>query len=237
MQEQLEEPLAVEPGDVTFEETTPLASDALAEAALAAPTEPLGEVAPTPVAPVVAPPVVAPALPGVDQQRLAQLEQENQRYQQQAQEAALQQQAQQYREQLIDQGWPDDYAKLYSEEVAQRAILQGQMQRMQATSESQAKETIAQRYAQQYGVPADSLMGYITPQAMEAAASREAAKDKEVNDLKAQVAQILRNQVPSQEFAGNQGGVPAGGSRAARVDALLSQLDWTDAELKEIEGL
>ena len=95
------------------------------------------------------------------------------------------------------------------------------------------------RYAAQYGVTAESLMGFDSPQGMEAAAKGQAGQSKEIRDLTAKVDALTKAQVPPSSLASaNTAGAEVSQNRDARLMYLATkQGDWTDAEMVEYTKL
>ena len=91
-----------------------------------APTETPAAEAPVAEAPPAeeTPAAIPPPLDTGDQQRLRQLEEQNAQYQQREQEAQIKLAADQYKQQLVNQGWAEDQAQAYSQLQAQNAILE-----------------------------------------------------------------------------------------------------------------
>lgn len=128
--------------------------------------------------------------------------------------------AQQGAKQLEGQGWDPEHALAYATAYYQQKAAEFQLYNM-------SKNNAIGQLAQQYGAPKAVLQGYGDYATMEAAAKQYAQtsgpQNKELQDLKRQVAALTKGQVPPQNYA--QPGTGAGRVAATRdnIDALYVQ--------------
>jgi hypothetical protein len=170
--------------------------------------------------PVTAPPETPAPLPERDpqldvlaQQNNAlqqQLSQWNQWQQQQQMERQILEEANAARQQLEQQGYPEDQIEVIvsQQQSFQRreAELQAQLQKTQL--HEQGRYRAAMHYAKQHGVDADTLLPYNTPQEMESRA-REMSR---ISQLEAKLAKYEKAQVPAQNFDSGTSAVSAASS-------------------------
>jgi hypothetical protein len=157
-----------------------------------------GAPAAPPVETPVAPEASTVPIPGqIDQlQQNQQLRVENERLQQGQTQQVVEAEIQRYQAELTTQGVPDDSAKYLADQQRQnlQAMANMQTQTQNALMEQQGKMNAAMHYAQAYGVTPQGLMAFDSPLAMEASAKQQ----KEINDLKVQVAGDKKAAVPPQ---------------------------------------
>ena len=172
------------------------------------------------VAPVQAQEPAPPPPPGPDPQ-LAVLAQQNSALQQQVNqwgqwqaqqrmERQILEEANAARQQLEQQGYPDDQIEVIvsQQQSFQRreAELQANLQKTQL--HEQGRYRAAMHYAKQHGVDADLLLSYNTPQEMDSRA-REMSR---ISQLEAKLAKYEKAQVPAQNFDSGTSAVSAASS-------------------------
>ena len=178
------------------------------------------------VAPVQAQEPAAAPPPGPDPQ-LAVLAQQNSALQQQVNqwgqwqaqqrmERQILEEANAARQQLEQQGYPDDQVEMIvsQQQAFQRreAELQANLQKTQL--HEQGRYRAAMHYAKQHGVDADLLLSYNTPQEMDSRA-REMSR---ISQLEAKLAKYEKAQVPAQNFD----------SGTSAVSATSSEETWLE---------
>ena len=157
-----------------------------------------------------------------DQQNsMAQLEQERLVNQVKAQ-------AEQYRSQLVSQGYTPEQAQVNAE-----AHYRQQVQQIQTTEqykqtldfkEGQYRATL--HYGKQYNIDPEQLLKYNTPQEMEQAAKHQA----EVRALKEENAKLKQQKVPAQSFDNNTAPAEASSSEERLLDQYLQGVRNPDTE-------
>ena len=174
-----------------------------------------------PASPPVAPPPPTrdPQLDVLAQQNSAlqqQVNQWNQWQQQQQMERQILEEANAARQQLEQQGYPDDQIEVIvsQQQSFQRreAELQANLQKTQL--HEQGRYRAAMHYAKQHGVDADLLLSYNTPQEMDSRA-REMSR---ISQLEAKLAKYEKAQVPAQNFD----------SGTSAVSATSSEETWLE---------
>ena len=174
-----------------------------------------------PASPPVAPPPPTrdPQLDVLAQQNSALQQQVNQwgQWQQQQQmERQILEEANAARQQLEQQGYPDDQIEVIvsQQQSFQRreAELQANLQKTQL--HEQGRYRAAMHYAKQHGVDADLLLSYNTPQEMDSRA-REMSR---ISQLEAKLAKYEKAQVPAQNFDSGTSAVSAASSEEAWLD-------------------
>ena len=180
------------------------------------------------VAPVQAqePAAAPPPPPGPDPQ-LAVLAQQNSALQQQVNqwgqwqaqqrmERQILEEANAARQQLEQQGYPDDQIEMIvsQQQSFQRreAELQANLQKTQL--HEQGRYRAAMHYAKQHGVDADLLLSYNTPQEMDSRA-REMSR---ISQLEAKLAKYEKAQVPAQNFDSGTSAVSATSSEGTWLE-------------------
>jgi len=180
------------------------------------------------VAPVQAqePAAAPPPPPGPDPQ-LAVLAQQNGALQQQVNqwgqwqaqqrmERQILEEANAARQQLEQQGYPDDQIEMIvsQQQAFQRreAELQANLQKTQL--HEQGRYRAAMHYAKQHGVDADLLLSYNTPQEMDSRA-REMSR---ISQLEAKLAKYEKAQVPAQNFDSGTSAVSATSSEGTWLE-------------------
>lgn len=166
---------------------------------------PSPQTAPSSFSPAPETPPVASA-EAVDHQYKQRLEQENEYYKQQAAMAGLEKQVADYEVQqhnnYVAQGYGDEQAAhmAKNDSSAQRqsytSYVQQQQQHTQDMAFREGQYKASLHYAKQYGVDAQDLLKYQTPEAMEDAAKTQ-SRIKELEDFKAKTEQ---SSVPSQRL-------------------------------------
>ena len=174
-----------------------------------------------PASPPVAPPPPTrdPQLDVLAQQNSALQQQVNQwgQWQQQQQmERQILEEANAARQQLEQQGYPDDQIEVIvsQQQSFQRreAELQANLQKTQL--HEQGRYRAAMHYAKQHGVDADLLLSYNTPQEMDSRA-REMSR---ISQLEAKLAKYEKAQVPAQNFDSGTSAVSAASSEETWLD-------------------
>ena len=174
-----------------------------------------------PASPPVAPPPPTrdPQLDVLAQQNSALQQQVNQWGQWQAQqrmERQILEEANAARQQLEQQGYPDDQIEVIvsQQQSFQRreAELQANLQKTQL--HEQGRYRAAMHYAKQHGVDADLLLSYNTPQEMDSRA-REMSR---ISQLEAKLAKYEKAQVPAQNFDSGTSAVSAASSEETWLD-------------------
>ena len=160
-----------------------------------------------------------PQLAALAQQNSALQQQVNQWGQWQAQqrmERQILEEANAARQQLEQQGYPDDQIEVIvsQQQSFQRreAELQANLQKTQL--HEQGRYRAAMHYAKQHGVDADLLLSYNTPQEMDSRA-REMSR---ISQLEAKLAKYEKAQVPAQNFD----------SGTSAVSATSSEETWLE---------
>ena len=164
------------------------------------------------------------------QNRMAQLEQERN-------QNLVRQQAEQYRAQLINQGYTPEQAQVNAE-----AQYKQQLQTLQTTE--QYKQTLdfkegqyraSLHYGKQYNIDPEQLLKYNTPQEMEQAARHQS----EVRALKEENARLKKQQVPAQSFDNNTAPAEASSSEERLLDQYNSGVrnPETEAAARRAAGL
>ena len=164
------------------------------------------------------------------QSKMAQLEQERTVNQVKAQ-------AEQYRAQLIQQGYSAEQAQVSAE-----AQYRQQLQQVQTTE--QYKQTLdfkegqyraSLHYGKQYNIDPEQLLNYSTPQEMEQAARHQS----EVRALKEENARLKKQQVPAQSFDNNTAPAEASSSEERLLDQYNSGVrnPETEAAARRAAGL
>ena len=174
-----------------------------------------------PASPPVAPPPPTrdPQLDVLAQQNSALQQQVNQWGQWQAQqqmERQILEEANAARQQLEQQGYPEDQIEVIvsQQQSFQRreAELQANLQKTQL--HEQGRYRAAMHYAKQHGVDADLLLSYNTPQEMDSRA-REMSR---ISQLEAKLAKYEKAQVPAQNFDSGTSAVSAASSEETWLD-------------------
>ena len=165
----------------------------------------------------------APELPPHIRQRLEYLEQQNQRWEQEQQQARLYDEARNYAKQLEEQGWLPEHAQ-------ETARYWARTRQLETQSNQMAKVQVAQILGGQYGVQADDLMGYATPQAMEAAAKSMGVRNKRYSAMEARLKQLEMGQVRPQIYNTPGAGAGLQGVSNDNIDALWLQGRVSDAD-------
>lgn len=220
-------------------EETPAAEEKAPEAPEAKPAEaPAAEAAPaeTPIATSTeaTPTPAVPVAPGAptpvsdsQQARITQLEAENQRFQQVQLEAQIDQARLQQQSTLEQQGHLPESAALIaqSQADAQKSVIQYKQQLDSQYAEQGAKLKAAAMIAKQFGVEADALMPFSTPEAMQAA-----ARDKqELAGMRTRLSKLEQGQVPSQKFQSPSPSAAAS-SREKKMADYASGKEFTPEE-------
>jgi len=127
-------------------------------------------------------------------------------------DAEVRQYAEGYAQNLVETyGWSEDQAKAYAESQRKAYVAEYRLG-------MERKDNLARGLSQEYGVPAASLMVYNTAEEMTQAAIQQGPRDREVQQMKKEIADLKRARVPSQDY--NQ---PAGRTAATSEERLLDQ--------------
>lgn len=161
-----------------------------------------GEATEAPVAPAVKEQILGlPAEPRTQSPadssslaRMRALEEQNRMYQEQQQKTVLDQEESRAVEQLENQGYTYEQAQAVARQARQAYEL-NENQRAQnerGVANERARFQVAMIIGKQYGVNPSDLIGLSSPQSME----HEAQRQKQVNELQSQVADLKKKSVP-----------------------------------------
>ena len=196
------------------------ADDSPEPAPLEQPVVPAGQ-APNLDAPALAPPMVPPAPPvnEATQQQLRQQQEQLDYYRQQQYQQDVAKAVQDYTRQLEDEGHMPEQAARMAAEARQAAErdMQTRQQHQQQLNFEKGRHKAVQHFAKQYSLTIDDmerLEQLPDPEAM----GREAHRIAEVRDLKNQVNDMKRSQVPAQEFDSGRSSPGGGRSRQRLLD-------------------
>ena len=220
---------------------TPLEEPSVTEATVSDTTAPAEEI-PAPTAEV--PPEPTP-LPNSDtaqlQKELSEMKQQQNEQQRERQINQLEQEALQMERRLLDQGLSETEARSQT-----MTHLQGKVSQIQAVQQQrqqqelmQGKRNAAVHYAKQYGLGIDDLANLEranTPQEMESIAKTQSTIAKQA----AEIEQLKRGQVPSQQLDNNSPAPSANATSSQRlVDAYLQgdrSPEAVEAVRKQMQG-
>ena len=187
---------------------------------------------PTPE-PVPAPEPVPGVAPSDQSTEMARLQAQNAQYAQQAAVAAQQRVQQEQQNQLRGMqterqrqneanGWYPEQAAQEAASWAEAQQLKQNYARQQASFEVQARGIVAHGVAQRYGLDANTLLGFATPDEMENAAKNMVAANGQIKQLNERIAFLEKAQQPAQEYDSGQGTAAGGyGSRDAVESAYI----------------
>lgn len=181
-------------------------------------TEPVSEAVPSTPPPAPPAPPTTPA-DTLLQQQLRQQQQQLQQYKWQQYQQEVSKAVTDYTTQLEGEGYMPEQASRMAAEARQAAErdLQIRQQHEQQLNIQQGQHNAARYYARQYRLTIDDmeqLEQLPSPQAM----AREAQRISEVRDLKSQVSEMKRSQVPAQEFDSGRSSPGGGRSRQRLLD-------------------
>ena len=147
------------------------------------------------------------------QNRMAQLEQERN-------QNLVKQQAEQYRSQLINQGYTPEQAQINAEAQYKQHIQQMQTteQYKQTLDFKEGQYRASLHYGKQFNIDPEQLLKYNTPQEMEQAAKHQS----ELRSLKEENAKLKKQQVPAQSFDNNTAPAEASSSEERLLDLYNS---------------
>ncbi len=145
----------------------------------------------------------------------------------QAEETQIADMSRQRQAQYVEAGYDADMAKRASE----ADLYKYQLEQERVNSGQLGRAAYAQKYAHQHGVTPESLMGFNTPAEMENHAKTTSTTNKDIAELKAEIAAMKQQSIPAQEFLspGSEGSNPEG---AALIQALDDGLEFTPARQK-----
>ena len=177
-----------------------------------------------PVAPPVTPP---PPIPSYQQ-----LYEQQQRASVEGQvKDQINMQAGQYKNSLIASGWEETQAHESAKQYATAEWHKHQYAQVSQQQEALAKHTVAQSYATQYGVPFEELLGYSSPQAMEAAAQRHKQQTARIQALETRINEAVK--APVQSFDSGQGA--GGNTRQSLLLKYATGGTLTPDQLKQLD--
>ena len=192
------------------------------------PSAPVAATPAPPPRPVYTPP--APAPDPIAQQREVELGQ----LRQQQVISQINQEAQQYKNNLLGQGWDDAQAHEAATQFAQNRYNGHVNQETRRVANEQAKTAKAYELSHQYGVPVETLRAYNDPASMEQAAKFYAETTGKINELTAKV--NANNKAPVQTFDSNTQS-SSGSPRALKLRyATDPNFNPTDEQLARIMG-
>lgn len=155
------------------------------------------------------------------QTRIAQLEGERQ-----VEQVRLQ--AEQYRDQLLQQGYSSDQAQSMASQYyhQQNQTVQQQQKFAQEKEFIEGQFKASLHYGKQYNVDPEQLIKFKTPQEMEVAARHQA----ELRALKEENAKLKKQQVPAQSFDNSTAPAEASSSEARLLDQYNAGVRNPDTE-------
>ena len=155
------------------------------------------------------------------QNRMAQLEQERN-------QNLVKQQSEQYRSQLIQQGYSPEQAQTNAEQHYRQQLqsLQTTEQYKQTLDFKEGQYRASLHYGKKYNIDPEQLLNYSTPQEMEQAAKTQA----KFRALEEENARLKKQQVPAQSFDNSTAPAEASSSEERLLDQYNSGVRNPDTE-------